>query len=599
MTVGFQLPITIADAVKKVQAGDLVLPAIQREFVWEESQVVRLFDSVLRGYPIGSFLSWNVSAQTAEDFRFYGFIKDYHEKDNPYCPVLDIPDDRAVIAVLDGQQRLTALNIGLRGSYAARVRGGWWANPKAFPKKRLYINALADAPENDLGMRHDFRLLTEEQAQAPSDGSAYWFPVFRLFAITEIADLMAELASRDLGNNSFASQLIGRLFSTIHNAGSLYFYEETGQDVEKVLDIFIRVNSGGTVLSYSDLLLSIATAQWTQRDAREEIRTLLNVLNATGQGFRFPKDAVLKSGLVLTGVRDIGFKVRNFNHANMANLEKEWDAISAALTLAAGLLADFGLSDATLTANSVLIPVAHYVHHRGLTEQYRTAPSTKDDRAALRGWVMRSLVKQGVWGSGLDTLLRELRDTIIAYGADGFPVVRIEARMAARGKALSFAPEEIDELLELKYGAKRTFPVLALLFPHVDTRNIHHVDHIYPRGLMTPAKLRAEGLDLEAVLAVVDRRDLLPNLQLLEGPENASKKDQEPLLWAKTTFHGAAYDAYLARNDLPGLPQSAADFDSWFASRRSALAERLRLLLGVRFPPDNEPPPEDLPATRQ
>ena len=85
---------------------------------------------------------------------------------------------------------------------------------------------------------------------------------------------MAELASRNLGNNPFASQLIGRLFSTIHNAGALYFYEETDQDVEKVLDIFIRVNSGGTVLSYSDLLLSIATAQWTQRDAREEIHTV-------------------------------------------------------------------------------------------------------------------------------------------------------------------------------------------------------------------------------------------------------------------------------------------------------------------------------------
>jgi hypothetical protein len=597
--VGFQLPITIADAVKKVQTGDLVLPAIQREFVWEESQIVRLFDSLLRGYPIGSFLSWKVAPQTAMDFRFYGFIKNYHEKDNPYGPVLVIPNERTVIAVLDGQQRLTALNIGLRGSYAGRVRGGWWANPKAFPKKRLYINALADAPENDLGMHHDFRLLTEDQAQTPADGSAYWFPVFRLFAITELSELMTELASRNLGNNPYASQLIGRLYSTIHNAGALYFYEETDQDVEKVLDIFIRVNSGGTVLSYSDLLLSIATAQWTQRDAREEIRTLLDVLNAKGQGFRFPKDTILKAGLVLTGVRDVGFKVRNFNHANMAALEKGWDAISAALTLAVDLLADFGLSDATLTANSVLIPVAHYVHYRGLTEQYRTAPGAKKDRAALRGWVMRSLVKQGVWGSGLDTLLRDLRDVISEDGADGFPVARIEARMAARGKALAFTPEEVDELLELKYGAKRTFSVLALLFPHVDTRNVHHVDHIYPRGLMTPARLKADGLSPEAATAMGDRRDLLPNLQLLEGPENTSKKDQPPLKWAKATFDGPAYEAYLARNDLPGLPRHAADFDDWFTQRRAALAERLRGLLGVRVMADNELTPEETPARRE
>jgi hypothetical protein len=50
--VGFQLPITIVDAVKKVQTGDLVLPAIQREFVWEEPQIIRLFDSVLRVIPL-------------------------------------------------------------------------------------------------------------------------------------------------------------------------------------------------------------------------------------------------------------------------------------------------------------------------------------------------------------------------------------------------------------------------------------------------------------------------------------------------------------------------------------------------------------------
>lgn len=282
----------------------------------------------------------------------------------------------------------------------------------------------------------------------------------------------------------------------------------------------------------------------------------------------------------------------------MATLEKEWDAISAALTLAADLLADFGLSDSTLTANSVLIPVAHYVHHRGLTEQYRTAPSAKEDRATLRGWVMRSLVKQGVWGSGLDTLLRELRDIITGYGSDGFPVARIEARMAARGKALSFTPEEIDELLELKYGAKRTFPVLALLFPHVDTRNVHHMDHIYPRGLMTPAKLKVDGLVPDMVVSMTERRDLLPNLQLLEGPENISKKDQQPLQWAKATFHDDAYNAYLSRNELPGLPGQPTDFSEWFSHRSTALSERLRVLLDVRAAPDNKPAPEELPATK-
>lgn len=594
--VGYGEPVTIASTLRKIQDGSLVLPAIQREFVWEGQQIERLFDSVLRGYPIGSFLAWTVEADTTQDFRFYGFLRDYHEKKNPYCSVLDLPPHRHVTAVLDGQQRLTALNIGLRGSYANRARGGWWKNDAAFPERSLYVNVLAEAPENDLGMRYDFRLLTKVQAQPPEDGSAHWFPVSRIYEITGFPGLMHELAARGLGNDTFASDLVGRLYESVHSARSLYFYEEGDQDVEKVLDIFIRVNSGGTVLSYSDLLLSIATAQWTERDAREEIRSLLSSLNAAGQGFRFPKDTVLKTGLVLTGVADIGFKVRNFNSANMAALEKQWDEVTESLTLAVNLMADFGLSDATLTANSVLIPVAYYVHRRQLTDSYRTSPSEKADRERLKGWVLRSLVKQGIWGSGLDTLLRELRDTIDEHGTDGFPVAQIEARMAARGKSLAFSDEEIQDLLDLSYGSRRVFAVLALMSPHVDTRNIHHVDHVYPRSKITKTRLLNQGLADDDAAEMVGRRDLMPNLQLLEGPENVGKRDAMPRTWAEQTFAGEAYAAYLARNELPGLPETPSDFLPWFDQRSERLAHRLRALLQSRGAAG--PVLEDRPAAR-
>src|SRR5690606_2526215 len=113
----------------------------------------------------------------------------------------------------------------------------------------------------------------------------------------------------------------------VHSASSIHFYEETDQDVERVLDIFIRVNSAGTVLSYSDLLLSIATAQWKERDARSAIHGLVDALNSTGQGFAFTQDVVLKSGLVLAGIGDIGFKVKNFTAENMATLDRDWDSI--------------------------------------------------------------------------------------------------------------------------------------------------------------------------------------------------------------------------------------------------------------------------------
>ena len=598
--MGFQLPVTIADTIKRIHADDLVLPAIQREFVWEDDQITRLFDSVARGYPIGSFLSWAVGPEAAQQFRFYGFLREYHQKDNPHCPVLDPVPGRAVTAVLDGQQRLTALNIGLRGSYASRVRAGRWTNPKAFPTRRLYVNALAPAPDNDLGMVHDFRLLTDAQVADWADDATHWFPLPRLYEIPELVDLMGELAARDLGNHAYATKLLGQLHTAIHSKPAIYFYEETDQDVEKVLDIFIRVNSGGTVLSYSDLLLSIATAQWSERDARKEIQDLVDTMNATGDGFRIPKDTVLKAGLLLIGTRDFAFKVRNFNHSNMAMLQQQWSIIADRLSLTMNLLADFGLSEATLTANSVIIPVAHYVAVRDLTDHYRTSPKEVNDRARLKSWVLRSLVKQGIWGSGLDTLLRDLRDVITAHGESGFPADAIDERMAARGKSLAFSDAEIDELCNLEYKSKRTFSVLALLFPHVDTRNHHHVDHVYPRALLTPSVLRKDGRDEGEVAELSALRDLLPNLQLLEGLVNISKSDTRPLDWARQSYGDATgLQHYLDRNDLGLLPASSAEFKSFFDARKAALRRRLVGLLGGASEPAELRQAHEPVATRE
>ena len=103
------------------------------------------------------------------------------------------------------------------------------------------------------------------------------------------------------------------------------------------------------------------------------------------------------------------------------------------------------------------------------------------DRAAIRDWLIRSLLKaSGIWGSGLDTLLTLLRDTIREHGAAAFPAKEVSEAMIRRGRTLTFEPAEIEDLLHLEYGNPRTLPLLALLFPFVDLRNQFHVDHICP-----------------------------------------------------------------------------------------------------------------------
>jgi len=563
-----------------VHNSEYVLPAIQREFVWDTDQICALFDSLMRGYPIGSFLFWKVEASEAAKFTFYDFITNFHEKDSPYAPEKHIPVGQGATAILDGQQRLTALNIGLYGSHAERLPRMHWSNPKAYPKKRLYLNLLA-SPSGEQ-KSYDFQFLTDEEAK-PDDGEpAMWFRVGDVLSFANSGPQMfAALKERGLGETE-PFEVLDQLFTAVKTTPSINAFLEEEQDPDRVLDIFVRVNSGGTQLSYSDLLLSMATNQWTELNAREEVRTLVSELKGFGDGFAFSKDLVLKTGLVLTDVPDVGFKVSNFTQANMAAMETAWPAIRSALLTSANLLADFLYTGRTLTADSVMIPIAYYVHLRGLGQPYLESSHDALDRKLVRDWVARSLMKRGIWGSGLDSLLRALRDAIRDHGAAGFPVEALDAAMPA-GKSLKFNDEEVNELLDLTFGNKRVFPVLAALYPGLDFTKTFHVDHIFPRSRFTKAKLTAAGVPAGSLDEFIAKANGLANLQLLQGAANVEKQAALPAEW----LHGphftsdAARSQYIVDNDLQDLPASITGFLDFYEQRRVALESRLRQALGV------------------
>lgn len=580
--MAFQTPITVKAALERIQKHEYVLPAIQREFVWSADQICRLFDSLMRGYPIGSFLFWRVEPSRVRDFTYYGFLRDYHQRDAFHLPRLDVPDRAAITAILDGQQRLTSLNIGLRGSHAERLPRRWANNPLAYPRRLLYLNVAALAPENELGMDYDFQFLEPERAQAGNSPECHWFKVSDIYELSDASDIFEYIQTHGLANNRDAFRMMNRLHAVVTSERVINFFEEDEQDLDKVLNIFIRVNSGGTVLSYSDLLLSIAIAQWKSLDAREVVHRLVDDLNATGHGYKFSKDIVLKAGLVLSDIPSIRFSVTNFNADNMAILETSWTHIATALRLGVQLLSDFGLSERTLTADSVLIPIAYYLHKHGVDERYLMSHSTIQDREAIRAWVVRSLLKAGVWGSGLDTLLTNLRAVIREREEVGFPVTAAETAMTRLGKSLRFESDEVQDLMNLPYGDKRVFLVLSLLYPGMDLRHEFHVDHVFPQSLFTRRQLTSEGFDPSAVDRLADQFNRLPNLQLMEGAINTSKSNKLPLDWLDYQYGDqSARDFYRVRHDLGDVPDSVHGFSDFYGQRRDRMASRLRQVLGA------------------
>ncbi len=578
----FQTPITVKTALERIRFRQYVLPAIQREFVWSPEQICRLFDSLMRGYPIGSLLLWNITPATAAEFAFFEFVRHYHERTARHSQRLDIPASVPVSAVLDGQQRLTALNIGLRGSHAAKLPRKWRNSPGAFPLKQLYLDLAAAGEQDDVGLEYLFRFLTTEEALA---AGPRWFCVPRILELDPGPDLYDYIQQSGLATDPRAFRTLYRLHQVVHTDLTVNYYEEEAQDIDRVLNIFIRVNSAGTVLSYSDLLLSIATAQWETTDAREAVYGLVDELNAFGKGFSFSKDLILKAGLVLSDVNDIGFKVSNFNASNMRKLEENWAGIARSLRVAVQLLADFGFSEINLRAHSVLIPLAYYVHRRGLSDQYLRAAAFARDRSEVRSWVIRSLIKAGVWGSGLDTLLTALRAVLRENTKDSFPAAELEAAMARLGKSLRFDADEIEDLAESRYGARALFPLLTLLYPGVNVRADWHEDHIFPRAQLTPARLRRAGIPDSDHWEFFDYLNGLPNLQLLEGSVNTQKSDMLPGDWLVFQFPEEQQRAhYMASCDMPELPPGLSGFPAFYRARRDRIAARLARLLGAEQP---------------
>ena len=562
---------------------ELVLPAIQREFVWRPSQICRLFDSIMQGYPFGTLLYWRVNPENSGKFKFFDFVRDYHQRDNPHCPPLPDIRNRQVTAVLDGQQRLTALNVGLYGSMARKLPHKWWKNPDAFPSRHLCLDLLwRPDEEEENGVKYRFEFLTEARMKSASNAEC-WFPVGDVLTMANAGPAMTRWLNARLPQDQVdeAHEVLFRLYEVVHSEPMIAYYEEKGQELDKALQIFTRMNDGGTPLQHSDLLLSIAVAQWTDHDARQEIHGLVDQLNEIGAGFEFSKDLVLKGGLMLSDIGSVGFKVDNFNRANMDRFERNWDSIKRAMLLTVQLASTFGFNGQNLRAHNALLPIAYYLYHKNPGDQFLTHSKFNHDRETIREWLIRSLLKSGVWGSGLDTLLTELRRGINNGGFDAFPVAQLREAMARRGRQLRFEDEEIEDLADMRYGNRLTFALLSLLFPFVDMRNQFHVDHVFPSARFTERRLKNAGVPENKIEEIREKKDRLANLQLLQGAQNHEKSAALPSEWLISAYPDeASRRHYIDQHLLDGLPETIVSFDQFYESRRKRLKEKIRELLG-------------------
>ena len=579
---GFQTPIKIKDAIDAIVARQYLLPAIQRKFVWSSAKVEALFDSIMQGYPINSFMFWKItSADVKNRFKFYEFLKKYRSFFAENNTDIDTKGFGDFIAVIDGQQRLTALYIGLKGSYAYKIPRKWWKdNEECLPTRYLYLN-LAEPleEENERMMRYNFLFLTEEEAKyANEEGLAIWYKVNDILLYPDELDLDEHIEQQPWKENRFAKRTVKTLYNKVFKEPLINYYLEDSQDIDTVLDIFIRTNSGGEPLSFSNLLMSITTANWKERDARQALPDTVKKVFAMGNpNFIISEDFLLKTCLVLFS-ENIKFQIKNFNKDIALVFDKNWDRVEKSVIAAFKLLEGWGFNDTSVRAKNAVIPIIYYIYYNELENVINKKTACLDEKKAMRKWLCISLLK-GVFGGQSDSVLTRIRGVLREdLNKNYFPFEEIKARFATdASKNLAITDELIEGWLSIQKDAPMCYTVLALLYSHLnfDGPEKFHKDHLHPSSYFLALKETdfANRKDYE-FYTDPDNWNSIVNLQLLNSLLNESKLATPLDKWVE--------DNHINRENqlIPvGISLDVKDFRTFVKKRKELLSERLKKMV--------------------
>ena len=559
------IPIRVSDIIRHVNK-DWFLPAIQRELVWNTDRIERLFDSILSDFPIGSFLFWHLEQKNKNQWPIYEFIRKYNEE-RPHNVLSDMNGIQGDLTlVLDGQQRITSLFIGLKGTY--RYFYYRWRTTS------LYLNLLKPPLPNDENPEElTYEFSFRENAHSEDSSAQLWYPVGHILDFVDAEDAKENMSERltslpsDLRTN--ANKLIGKLHNRIHTNLVGNYYQEKSQDYDKVLQVFVRANSAGQPLAYSDLLLATATAKWETLDARNEIHTFTDSLNEIGTGYSFGKDFVLKASLYLCDSLPIQYKVKNFTKTNLLIIESHWESIKIALACTVRLISRFGFQKKNVVAPLALLPIAFFLLKRG--NPHFDLSSTFEDaeaQVAIRKWFVFSTLKNAFGGSS-DTTLTRLRQILMRKKPDEpFPADELYASLEIEP---TFSEGEIERILEYPYRGRYTGLVLSTLYPDRDWKDaVFHEDHIFPQSGFRRAALRKRGYSDSTVEQYMSSVNKLPNLQLLTESENISKNSTPFDKWISTR------DAtFRSRHTIPDLPNYDLDHFGKFLESRAHLIVKI------------------------
>ncbi|VVB86819.1 Uncharacterised protein [uncultured archaeon] len=583
--------ISIKQAITDIEKGKIFLPPIQRNFVWNYDRIVNLFDSLYRHYPIGNCIFWKLKPETSQDYPLYKFIKEYSENKSKTISNENVPSnllEQDVYAVVDGQQRLSSLYIGLAGTYKYKKSGKGLQNVDAnFVTSKLYINLLAiEAKAFDEEVLFEFWV----ENDIPMNDKNLWFEVGKVMkwknseqsekVVKEI--LLPKILSSnkktlidrfELRKEKIISKL--RTIYDMLNDNRLYYFDIDNQNLDEVVDIFTRVNSGGMTLKKSDLLFSILVAQWNE--GRDEIKELIESMKESGVSIS--QDFIMRTCLVLSDL-PIKYKLESFTSKNISIIKKNWEDIKSCLMKLCDLLPEIGYNDYLNQSDNSLIPIAYYIKKGG---SYNTQKSKKD----LQKYYVVSQVR-GIFGGQSDQTLEKIR-TEIRKQLEKDKTLNYQNLIGLKlpgGKTFELTLPDLQELVgDTTYFSPHAYFLLSLIYPTVDLKiRRYEVDHVLPKSKFNYSNLRNNGIDDEEIMKywIEEKKDLLPNLQLLGDKDNSNKRAKTIIEYLKAKPPRERKE-FIKDNLLPSDYKllELKNFDDFFEYRKRQLVTKLKKHFGL------------------
>lgn len=577
---GFQSAITINDAMYYIDKETYVLPAFQRDFLWDAERIEKLFDSLMRSYPTSSMLLWKIEGDSTPKWKFYKFLNKYVDNARNYPNTNDIFYHRGnndYYAVLDGQQRLTAMRIGLFGTYAYHERNKSYDYSEAsFPTRRLYLR-LSKNNDSEYEIRYVFSFLKDTQTKEAilfkDEKDELWFKVSALGPIHESEDGVDGYCD-DEELSKEQRRILRKLNKCIYEDKSInYYLEDNKGNADRAVNIFNRINAGGVTLSFSDIIFSLVVANWSI-DAKNEIKNL--ILQVSQKGFKIDKDYVVKAFLYLYHP-NIKTEIGSFSIDFCQKIEENWNNIRDSILSLFDLLRTFGMDELKLTSVNATLPILYYIYHKRIFNNYCNAIAYKDERATIKKWLLAMIVRRP-FGAHTDGVLSQTRKaftedikTTFFTEDEGFPVEKIMGNL----KSLQTLNEDFfTKLFSIQKDDKYAFSILALLYPTLDYKNNDfHKDHIHPVDLYdTMSEELKEKYSFNVYNSIL-------NLQMLDTNENQSKSNKPLADWVNEQTTADTRETFLRNHIIPDVDLSLDNFEEYIIERQKMLETKLTLLL--------------------